>query len=175
MKLSKNSLDFCDCIEKHLQNSGAIYRFLAHIVFVGLPGSGKSTLIARLLNHKNKLEKMLEECESTGIMDGIITVDIAEDKASMHAAASIGKSYDWKQVKFELSCLRQMGEGSFVIKQATAEDQLGASLADSSSESPPKSSRKSKNQQDKKWKSPVEEKAEKLIARPPATDVMANV
>ena len=115
-ELSEESLEFCANVEKHLQRSGAINRFLANIVFVGLPGSGKSTLIARLLNLKG-VDEMLKASGSTGIMDGIITVDVAEDEASMHAA-NIGKNCEWHKVEFGISCLRQMGIGCFVLKQA---------------------------------------------------------
>ena len=122
--MSEESLEFCANVEKHLQRSGAVNRFLANIVFVGLPGSGKSTLIARLLNLKG-VDEMLKAHGSTGVMDGIITVDVAEDKASMHAA-NIGQNCEWHKVEFGVSCLRQMGIGCFVLKQAP-EDHAHAS------------------------------------------------
>ena len=122
-QLSEESLEFCANVEKHLKRSGAVNRFLANIVFVGLPGSGKSTLIARLLNLKG-VDDMLRASGSTGIMDGIITVDVAEDEATMHAA-NIGRNFEWHKVEFRLSCLRQMGQQSFVIQLAT-EDQANA-------------------------------------------------
>ena len=147
--MSEESLEFCANVEKHLQRSGAVNRFLANIVFVGLPGSGKSTLIARLLNLKG-VDEMLKAHGSTGVMDGIITVDVAEDKASMHAA-NIGKNCEWHKVEFGVSCLRQMGIGCFVLKQAP-EDHAHASppeAADSAAAAPvskgrPKSPKKSR-------------------------------
>jgi GTPase SAR1 family protein len=117
--LSEESLEFCANVEKHLQRSGAVNRFLANIVFVGLPGSGKSTLIARLLNLKG-IDEMLKAHGSTGVMDGIITVDVEEDEASMHAA-NIGKNCEWHKVEFGISVLRQMGKGCFVLKLAPAD------------------------------------------------------
>ncbi len=117
--MSEEALEFCANVEKHLKRSGAVNRFLANIVFVGLPGSGKSTLIARLLNLKG-VDEMLKASGSTGVMDGIITVDVAEDEASMHAA-NIGKNCEWHKVEFGLSCLRQMGEQFFVFKLITEE------------------------------------------------------
>ncbi len=105
-------------------------------MFVGPPGSGKSTLIARLLNLK-EVEDMLRACGSTGIMDGIITVDVTEDEASVHAA-NIGKNCDWHEVEFGLSCLRQMGIQCFILEQVP-EDPLD-SEATSGSPKPPKTS-----------------------------------
>ncbi len=126
-ELSEESLEFCANVEKHLQRSGAVNRFLANIVFVGLPGSGKSTLIARLLNLKG-VDEMLKASGPTGVMNGIITVDVTEDEASMHAA-NIGESCEWQKVEFGLSCLRQMGMKCFVLKQAP-ENQACASPPD---------------------------------------------
>lgn len=113
------SWGFCENIEKHLQNSGAINRFLAHLVFVGLPGSGKTTLIARLLNLE-EVEEMLKACASTGIMDGIITVNLKEDKASLHAANIDEINCNWQKVEFSLSCLRQMGVKHFATTKSNA-------------------------------------------------------
>ena len=97
-----------------MQQSGAVNRFLASIVFVGLPGSGKTTLIARLLKLKG-VEEMLKASGSTGVMDGIIAVDIAEDQLSMHAA-NVGENCEWRKVEFGISCLQQMGIGGFVMQ-----------------------------------------------------------
>ena len=104
--------EFFKQIEKHIKRSGSIDRLLAHLVFVGLPGSGKSTLIARLLKLP-QIEKLLKASPSTGVMNGIIAVDVVDDKASMHAA-NIGKNDDWNTVEFGISCLRQMGVKCFV-------------------------------------------------------------
>ena len=104
--------EFFKEIEKHIKRSGSIDRLLAHLVFVGLPGSGKSTLIARLLKLP-QIEKLLKASPSTGVMNGIIAVDVVDDKASMHAA-NIGNNEDWNTVEFGISCLRQMGVKCFV-------------------------------------------------------------
>ena len=77
------SLEFCANVEKHMQQSGFVDRFLASIVFVGLPGSGKTTLIARLLKLEG-VDEMLKASGSTGVMDGIIAVDIAR-RPTFHA------------------------------------------------------------------------------------------
>lgn len=114
-------LEFFSSIWRHLQSSGAINRFLAHLIFVGLPASGKSTLIANLL--KLGGGERLRNGDSTGIVDGIVTVNLSEDEASVHAA-SIGENCEWHQVEFGLSCLRQMGINFFVSKQKECIDQF---------------------------------------------------
>ena len=108
-----------------MQSSGGVERFLAHIVFVGLPGSGKSTLVARLLNLKG-IDEMLKISGSTGVMDGIITVDVAEDESFLHAANVYGNCV-WQKVDFGLSCLRQMGIGCFVGLRKSPEDLITTS------------------------------------------------
>lgn len=115
-ELSKESFEFCVNVENHLQRSGCVNRFLANIVFVGLPGSGKTTLIARLLNLKG-IDEMLKAGGSTGLMDDIITVNVTEDASSLHATG-IGKNYEWQKVEFGISLLRQMGIGCFVMKDS---------------------------------------------------------
>ena len=112
-EFTEESLEFCANVAEHLRISGAIDRFLAHLVFLGLPASGKSTLIARLLDLEG-VDEMLRASESTGVMDDVIAVNIAEDEASMHAANIDEKNYSWERVEFELSCLRQMGIKFFV-------------------------------------------------------------
>ena len=71
---------------------------------VGLPGSGKTTLIARLLNRKD-VEELLKACASTGIMDDVI-VCIGEDKALTHSIST--DSTEWEEEEFRISCLRQI-------------------------------------------------------------------
>ena len=118
---SQESLEFCANVEKHMQQSGAVNRFLASIVFVGLPGSGKTTLIARLLKLEG-VDEMLKASGSTGVMDGIIAVDIAEDQHSIHAA-NVGDNCEWQKVEFRISCLQQMGARGFVL-QSTHDSSL---------------------------------------------------
>jgi len=47
--LDKESRKYLDNILRHMKKfGGPIERYLAHLVFLGLPASGKTTLIARL-------------------------------------------------------------------------------------------------------------------------------
>ena len=108
------SEEFLRNIKKHIQNSGSVDRFLAHLVFVGLPGSGKSTLIARLLNLVG-IKEMLNANDSNGVMNGVITVDVAKDGASLHPASTMGDSCEWQKADFKISCFRQMGSKCLVL------------------------------------------------------------
>ena len=98
-----------------MKESGAINRFLAHLIFVGLPESGKTTFIARLLS-KEGVDAMLKASESTGVMNGIITVNVSHDKASLHTATVDESNCEWQEVDFGLSCLGQMGKKYFVSR-----------------------------------------------------------
>ena len=120
--IALESEEFLRNIEKHIQNSGSVDRFLAHLVFVGLPASGKSTLIARLLKRLG-IEKMLKANDSTGVMNGVITVDVGKDKASMYPANTIG--CEWEEADFKISLLRQMGVKYLV---STKKDQSHSDL-----------------------------------------------
>lgn len=163
--LSKESQGFCKAIERHLNQSGEVSRFLAHLVFVGLPGSGKSTLIARLLKLK-KVEEMLKGCGSTGVMDGIITVDIACDKAS-HYAADIDASMkcDWQEAQFGLSCLRQLG---IVLKNAAVKKKIQKSSPDASQSEPTL-------QEDQADNSKLSDTKVNPAVKEPVQDIMSNI
>lgn len=134
-KLNKESVEFYANVEDHLRRCGSINRFLAGIVFVGLPGSGKTTLIARLLND-TEVDEILKASGSTGIMDGIITVNVGEDNACIHAA-NLGKNWEWQKVGYGLSCITQMGKECFVLTPApSAHTQSVSSIAHTHSSSP---------------------------------------
>ena len=100
------SNEFRSNIAKHVANSGSIERFLAHLVFVGLPGSGKTLLIANLLNLE-EAKKLRKASASTGVLARTVFADI-EDKASVHAA-NIDTNCDWTESNFVISFLKQMG------------------------------------------------------------------
>ena len=120
--------EFCDNIKKHVDKSGLINRFLGHLVFVGLPGSGKSTLIARLLKLKG-VEKMLKACASTGVMDSIITVNVADDEASMYPV-NIIDGCEWERVEYGISCLRQMGVECFILADQSQQHHGGTTSSE---------------------------------------------
>ena len=121
------SSDLCMClkllaflwnIEKHMEKSGSIKRHIANLVFVGLPGSGKTTLIANLLKLCD-VEKMIVASPSTNIMDGVLTVDISTDVSSFKAADI--DECGWNKVEYSISCLRQMGIACLPTVKSLAE------------------------------------------------------
>ena len=121
------SSDLCMClkllaflwnIEKHMEKSGSIKRQIANLVFVGLTGSGKTTLIANLLKLCD-IEKMIVASPSTNIMDGVLTVDISADVSSFKAADV--DECGWNKVEYSISCLRQMGIACLPTVKSLAE------------------------------------------------------
>ena len=108
--------EYCDNIEKHMQESGGIKSNSAHMVLVGLPETGKSSLLTRVIKLGDKKKKLKSSGVSTGVMDGVVAVnvDIGKDGATLHAA-NIDEYNNWEEVEFNLSCLRQMGGECFVV------------------------------------------------------------
>jgi len=124
----KESHEYLDNILQHMKKfGGPIERYLAHLVFLGLPASGKTTLIARLLD----LKDILIDCPSTGVMNSIITVDVMEDLSTLHAAnVEAGSTITWREVDMALSCLRQMGVQCFVEFQPHHSESLSLPLSE---------------------------------------------
>lgn len=97
--------EFIKAIEEAIEKSGKINRKLAHSMFVGPPGSGKSSLIQRLLGRMCK-----KFSESTGVCDSIIFVDFEEINPAHFHSATILDSDKWEEIDYELSILKQMGQ-----------------------------------------------------------------
>ena len=126
-----------------MKESGAIQRVLAHLIFVGLPASGKTTFIARLLDQEG-VEEILKASESTGVMNGVITVNVTHDKASIHAATIDESNCEWREVEFSLSCIGQMGIKCFASTEKACKLEAGP-VSDTSELSEP-GSRKPRKQ-----------------------------
>ena len=78
-------------------------------MFVGPPGSGKSSLIARLLGRLLK-----KFSESTGVCDSVIMVDITEiNPTSFHSATILDEK--WEEIDYEVSLIKQMGQENIVF------------------------------------------------------------
>ena len=86
-----------------MKESGSTLRRMANVVFVGLPGSGKSLLIANLL----KIEDLMRAPLSTNVMNGIITVDISADTSRLHVA-NVEDECSWSEVEYPVHYLRQI-------------------------------------------------------------------
>ena len=98
-------------IEEAIEKSGEmIERKLAHCMFIGPPGSGKSSLIYRLLG---KLKETFSK--STGVSDSVIVVDIREINPSSLHSVTILNSEKWEEIDYEVSVLRQLAEEKSAI------------------------------------------------------------
>ena len=86
-------------IQRTVAENGTISRKLANFMFVGPTGSGKSSLMARLLRRARK-----ELSLSTGVCDPVVIVDV-----NFHSATAVD-SDTWEEVEYDLSLLRQMNK-----------------------------------------------------------------
>ena len=93
--------EFIKDVEEDITNKKTIDRKLAHSIFVGPPGSGKSSLMKTLLRKPRK-----SFSGSTGFSESVVVIDIDVD-SSFHAAAVIDP-HTWKEVEFDASLVRQI-------------------------------------------------------------------
>ena len=97
---------FIRTVEQAIAKNLTISRKLAHSIIIGPPGSGKSSLIDRLL------KRMRIISESTGVCDTVIVVDIDEINPSVLHSATGMDSETWKKVDYEASIVKQLGAQS---------------------------------------------------------------
>ena len=94
---------FIQEIERTVAKNCKIDRKLANFMFVGPTGSGKSSLMARLLKRVAK-----EISLSTGVCDPVVIVDV-----NFHSATAV----EWEEVEYDLSLLRQMNQEGVTSNQ----------------------------------------------------------
>ena len=101
---------FTEAVEEEIANQGEITRKLAHSIFIGPPGSGKSSLIYFLLNGKPKEGFS----PSTGACEYIIVdIKMADSLSVLHPVTMNIDSDAWNEVAdYELSLLLQMTQKS---------------------------------------------------------------
>ena len=99
--------EFIKNIEDDITSKKLVDRKLAHSILVGPPGSGKSSLMKKLLRKPRTAFS-----GSTGFSESVVVIDIDVD-SSFHAAAVIDP-HTWKEVEFDTSLVRQMDRGSIV-------------------------------------------------------------
>ena len=98
---------FVQEIEESISRNEKVSRKHAHSMFIGPPGSGKSSLMDRLLERARKQLSL-----STGVCDHIVVVDIDIDNPStFHSVTVIGPN-TWKEVDYDMSLVRQMDKAS---------------------------------------------------------------
>ena len=103
-KIEAESQEFIKAVEQAISKSGKISRKLAHSIIIGPPGSGKSSLIDRLLKRLRK-----KFSKSTGVCNSVIVVDIDEINPSVLYSATGMDSETWKEVDYEVSIVNQLG------------------------------------------------------------------
>ena len=110
--------EFLEVVQEAINKSGDIKRKLIHSVFLGSPGSGKSSLITRLVRKVPK-----DFSPSTGVCEPVIIVDVGiEDSSATHASVTVLlQAGEWSEAEFEVSVVRQMNKESITItpKRAT--------------------------------------------------------
>ena len=105
--------DFIADIAKATMNDDKISRKLAHGMFVGPTGSGKSSLMDRLLGRKRK-----GFSPSTGVAEPVVVVDVDSNPSTFHPVTVLESdegevgSDEWNAVECDESLVRQMGKGS---------------------------------------------------------------
>ena len=114
-KIEAESQEFIKAVEQAIAKSGKISRKLAHSIIIGPPGSGKSSLIDRLLKRLRK-----KFSKSTGVCNSVIVVDIDEINPSVLYSATGMDSETWKEVDYEVSIVNQLGGQSKEPPQQSA-------------------------------------------------------
>ena len=98
---------FVQEIERSISRNEKVERKHAHSMLVGPPGSGKSSLMDRLLEKARKQLPL-----STGVCDHIVVVDIDVDNPSTFHSITVLDPNTWKEVDYDLSLVRQMNRPS---------------------------------------------------------------
>ncbi len=89
-----------ECIDENIE----ISRKHAHSMFVGPPGSGKSSLMDRLTGKPPRKEFST----STGVSESIVVVDLGKDNPSTFHPVAVSGPSTWKEVEYGTSLVRQM-------------------------------------------------------------------
>ena len=93
-------------VEESIKRNEIVSRKHAHSTFVGPPGSGKSSLMAKLLQKERK-----GFSKSTGVSEPVVTVTIDTENPSTFHSAIVSDSNTWKEEEYDTSLVRQLGDG----------------------------------------------------------------
>ena len=103
-------------VQDAVLNDGKVKRKLAHSMFVGPTGSGKSSLMYRLLKRARKKLSL-----STGVSDPIIIVDIDVDNPSTFHVINPNT---WEEVEYDVSLVSQMNPVSVTTSSPEVKPKL---------------------------------------------------
>ena len=95
-------------VQKAIAKSGKIDRKLAHSMFVGPTGSGKSSLMDRLLGRQRK-----KFSASTGVCDTVVIIDI--NPSTFHPVTILDGDI-WEAIECDVSYVRQLGQESVNVE-----------------------------------------------------------
>ena len=111
-KKDNDEATYIEQIKLAISEHVKINRKHAHSIFIGPPGSGKSSLMNGLLRRKR-----MPFSASTGVCDAVVIVDI---NPSIFSFAAISPD-SWEEVEYDTAILRQMNEDSFITSTPTHE------------------------------------------------------
>ena len=103
----KESEEFIQGVRDAIVKSKKVERKHAHSMFVGPPGSGKSSLMDGLLGRRRRKG----HSPSTGICNPVVTIDIDIDNPSTFRSVIASDPKSWKEEEYDVSLLKQMNEG----------------------------------------------------------------
>lgn len=92
-----------------VENDENIDRKHAQAMFIGPGGSGKSSLMDRMV-HKRRAQYL-----STGVADSVVILDLEVNPSSFHAVTVLD-SDNWQEVKFGKSLVGQMHESLYSLQ-----------------------------------------------------------
>ncbi len=104
--------EFTDEVTSAIYNKQSIRRKIANILLQGLPGSGKTSLLDRLLNKPLRVYY-----SSTSMCEKIVTVQIGP--SSTHTSAYTCEDNTWKVTDFDESVVSQLDSCKVFIPQSS--------------------------------------------------------
>ena len=102
---------FVQEIHDAIYHDATIDRKHAHSMFVGPPGSGKTSFMDRLLQRRRRMQ-----CPSTGVCDSVVIVDIDAENPATFQSVTVMDADVWNEVEYDISLVRQMNTESGIPK-----------------------------------------------------------
>ena len=102
---NRDQEQFVSDIKEAIAKDEVIGRKHAHSVFIGPPGTGKSSMMDRLLLRKRKAFS-----SSTGISECVVVVDIDIDDLSSFRVATVTNPEVWEETDYDVSLVKQMND-----------------------------------------------------------------
>ena len=117
---------FIEGIEQKLKKDEKINKKIAHSIFVGPPGSGKSSLMDKLLDRPTRIFSA-----STGICEPTVVAYIGHDNPSTLHSVTMSDPHSWKEVEYDTSIVRQFDRAASPVKVEAASEMNSSSAPQS--------------------------------------------